>query len=320
VTTACIDIVIVNWNSRHLLAECIESIRQHHHGLVANVIVVDNGSTDGSHLIRLDFPPARIVEAGQNLGFARACNVGASGSQAEFLLFLNPDARLTEGCLPTVYDFMRSETSRNVGICGIKLVDDTGHVQKTTVRFPTAGDFVARALGLDLLLPRLFKPFFNTDFDHEQDRVVDQVIGAFYFVRGDLYSVLGGMDERFFVYFEDLDFAYRARRAGWVSYHLAGTHGFHEGGGTSNQVKAHRLFYSMRSRLLYAAKHFAGPQAALVAFATIGIEPLTRLLHQALQGSARGVRDTWCGYRMLWADLGAIARKVRDPETAADRG
>lgn len=119
-------------------------------------------------------------------------------------------------------------------------------------------------------------------------------------VRRTTFESLGGFDERFFVYFEEVDFSYRARQAGWRSVYLADVQAFHAGGGTSNQVKARRLFYSLRSRLLYAAKHFSTAGTALVFLATLLLEPLSRSALALARRSWPALRETWQGYAMLW--------------------
>jgi hypothetical protein len=138
------------------------------------------------------------------------------------------------------------------------------------------------------------------DWDHTHTRDVDHVIGAFSLVRRAVFDALEGFDERFFVYLEDLDFSRRARNAGWRTVYLADAQAFHAGGGTSRQIKARRLFYALRSRLLYAFKHFPRAGAISVMFATLMIEPLSRSLAALLRGSWSGLKETWSAYGMLW--------------------
>jgi len=138
------------------------------------------------------------------------------------------------------------------------------------------------------------------EWDHGQTRYVDHVIGAFYLVRRETFNALGGFDERFFVYLEDLDFSLRARQAGWFSVYLVDARAFHAGGGTSRQVKASRLFYSLRSRLLYAFKHFNALAATAVLIATLVMEPLSRSALALARRSRPALNETWAAYGMLW--------------------
>ena len=297
-----LSIVIVNWNAGSQLAEVVSSIEKYHHGLVSSVVIIDNASTDDSldhvEVIQdLPFKPL-IIRNSENLGFGKACNLGAQEAQGEYLLFLNPDAALYADTLPKALAFMRDPANSKVGICGVQLLDEAGRVSRSCARFPSAWGFAAHAIGLDRLYPAL--GHFMAEWDHKQTSQVDHVIGAFYLIRRDLFESLNGFDERFFVYLEDLDLSYRARQAGWLSVYLADAQAFHAGGGTSNQVKARRLFYSLRSRLLYAFKHFSWMGAFAVLLATLLVEPLSRSVLALLRRSYAGVKETWAAYGMLW--------------------
>lgn len=261
-------------------------------------IIVDNGSTDGSDASVEGLPGVTLIRAGANLGFGKACNLGARYATGDYLLFLNPDAALYVNSLPDALSFMQDPANARVGICGVQLVDESGGVSRSCARFPTAFNFVAAAVGLTQLFPRF--SHFMADWDHAQAREVDHVIGAFFLVRREVFETLGGFDERFFVYLEDLDFSYRAKAAGWKSFYLAGTQAFHAGGGTSNQIKARRLFYSLRSRSLYASKHFSWGGAMLVWVSTLLVEPFCRTGLALLNRSWSGFRETWAAYGMLW--------------------
>lgn len=304
-----IDIVIVNYNAGAMLEQCLASVWTHADGIVERAVVVDNGSTDGS----LDGPAVRaadVVRAGENLGFARACNLGAARGSAELVLFLNPDAELRADTLAKVVARMAMPDCAQVGIAGVQLVDAEGHVARHCARFPGWRTFLGASTGLGGKLPGL-PAHFMTDFDHLSTREVDEVIGAFFLVRRPVFEALGGFDERFFVYYEELDFALRAHRAGWRTLYLAEAQALHHGGGASDRVKAHRLFFLLRSRVLYAFKHFGAPAAWATTAAAVAAEPAARLVRAALRGSADEARDTIAGARMLWADLPRTLRAAR---------
>ena len=297
-----LSIIIVNWNSRSQLAEVVTSIGQHHHDLVSAVIIVDNASTDDS-LDRVEALTSlplnlRIIRSSKNLGFGCACNIGARKADSEYMLFLNPDAAVHADTLPKALAYMQDTANAKVGICGVQLLDEVSGVSRSCARFPSATGFAVHAVGLDRFLPRL--GHFMAEWDHSQTRVVDHVIGAFFLVRRSVFDSLQGFDERFFVYLEDLDFSYRARKAGWHSVYLANIQAFHAGGGTSNQVKARRLFYSLRSRLLYAFKHFSWMGAIGVLLATLLLEPVSRSALALFRRSWSGFKETWVAYGMLW--------------------
>ncbi len=296
-----IDVIIVNWNAGLQLHQCVASIIQHGGPQLGQIVVVDNGSIDGSETAIEGLPKVTLIRAGANLGFSKACNLGASHTSREFLLFLNPDTRLFPDSLTRALDFMQKPGNEKVGICGVQLIDEEGHVARSCARFPTASGFVAHAVGLD----RVFRSLghFMGDWDHADTRRVDQVIGAFFFVRRCVFEALQGFDEAFFVYFEDLDFSYRARQLGWFSVYLADARAFHAGGGTSRQVKAARLFYSLRSRILYAFKHFNASAATVVLLATLFIEPVSRSVLALGRRSWPSMKETWSAYGMLYCWL-----------------
>ena len=293
-----VSVVIVNWNAGRQLLECINSVNQYGTLLVSEIIVVDNSSTDGSELFVERLPNVKLLRAGENFGFGKACNLGAQHATSEYLLFLNPDAALYANTLSKVLAYMQDSANAKVGICGVQLLDEDGHISRSCARFPSPLGFVAHALGADRIFPRL--GHFMSEWDHKHTRQVDHVIGAFFLVRRELFNALVGFDERFFVYLEDLDFSCRAYQAGWHSVYLAGVRAFHAGGGTSNQVKARRLFYSLRSRLLYSFKHFSWIGAFGVLAATLFVEPLSRSALALLRRSWPSLKETWAAYGMLW--------------------
>ncbi len=293
-----VDIIIVNWNSGVQLNQCVDSIIDYGFPLVDRIIVVDNGSTDGSESAVEALQSVTLVRAGVNLGFGAACNLGATHANSEFLLFLNPDARLFFDTLAKALNFLHRPDNERVGICGVQLVDEEGCIARSCARFPTVSGLVARAIGFDHFIPKLGPTM--SEWNHRQTREVDQVIGAFFIVRANIFEMLCGFDERFFVYFEEVDFSRRAWEKGWSSAYLADAQAFHLGGGTSRQVKAKRLFYSLRSRVLYAFKHFSLVGAIVVLLTTLFIEPMSRLVQAVGRFSWVSLRETLSAYRMLF--------------------
>jgi GT2 family glycosyltransferase len=292
-----VDVVIVNWNAGSQLLECVDSVIQYGQPFIGRIIVVDNASTDGSERAIEGLPNVTLIRMSSNLGFGKACNLGAAQANADFLLFLNPDARLFADTLTGVSAFMLRPENAKVGICGVQLIDEQGHIARSCARFPSASGLVVHALGLDRIIPKW--GHFMSEWDHAKTRQVDHVIGAFFFLRRSVFDALHGFDEIFFVYLEDLDVSYRAKQLGWSSVYFAEVQAFHAGGGTSRQVKAKRLFYSLRSRILYAFKHFNLFAATAVLLATLFIEPLSRTALAIVRGSWTTLKETWTAYSML---------------------
>ncbi len=301
-----VSIIIVNWNAGRQLRECLDSIASSRRDgwRLEGVVVVDNASVDDSLAgIGETELPLRVLTNSTNRGFAAACNQGARQSASDYLLFLNPDCVVESDAIATVVAFMQREENPRVGVAGARLLDAGGRTWRCCSRHPRPSDFLKKASGLDVLFPRL-RTHLMREWDHEESRPVDHVMGSFYFVRRELFEQLGGFDERFFVYLEDLDFSVRTVHAGYSVYYLAEARVFHRGGGTSEQARAQRLFYSLRSRLLYAFKHFTRGGALAVAIATLMWEPLPRLARAALRGgNAAEMRETLQAYTRLWSWL-----------------
>jgi GT2 family glycosyltransferase len=159
---------------------------------------------------------------------------------------------------------------------------------------------VSKMLGIQGALPSRLGRQRMTDWDHRASRDVDQVIGAFFLVRRDLFDELRGFDERFFVYFEEVDFSYRAYQLGYRSHFLSTARALHRGGGCSNQVKSRRLAYSVISRIEYALKHFGWHSAAALVTATLCVEPVTRSAAALMRGAPSGFKETIAGFREVW--------------------
>jgi GT2 family glycosyltransferase len=310
-----LDIVIVNWNTGHQLQDGLQSIPPacpisvFH---LCHCVVVDNASTDDSVEGLEGLPlPLTMIRNHENKGFAYACNQGAELGAAEYLLFLNPDIKLFPDSLTKALLFLQKVQNRQVGILSIQLVDHNGIVQRNVARFPSPESLFDQMLGLDRLWPRRFPSHFVTDWDHQESREVDQVTGAFYLVRRKVFEELQGFDERFFMYFEDLDFAYRAKRAGWKSYYLSDAQALHYGGGASNQVKARRLSYVLKSRVLYVAKHFGVPAAWGILLTSLGIEFWTRLGWSLINLSGQNFIETLWAYGMFVRTLPRLLGELR---------
>lgn len=305
------DIVIVNWNSGPQLAACLRSIATHGQGLVANVVVVDNGSQDGSDQVQPEGLPLQVMRTGENLGFGRACNLGAKQGRAPFILFLNPDAELRAGGLAASLTWLGDPAHARTGAVGVRLVDSDGHVHRHCARFPDWRSFVGQSLGLTTILRRWFPPIPMLGFDHATSARVDHVMGAFYLIRRELFEAIGGFDEDYFVYLEDLDLSRRVYQAGYNIHYVAEAEAYHKGGGTSDQVKAHRLRYALNANMIYAAKHLSRPAAWLVAIVTLAVEPLARSIRALARRSLEELRFTWQGFGMIYGDLPRTLRLLR---------
>ena len=299
-----LDIIIVNWNSGNYLHQCIDSIlHSDDTALSINIIIIDNASIDNSLELIPQNSKIKIIKNSRNLGFAKACNQAGKLSNADYLLFLNPDTIMESNTLNRVISFLEQNENKNIGICGVQIRDTDNSTIPTCRSFPKLIHFINKSTGLSNIFPKLFKTNILLDWDHQGNRVVDQVIGAFFLMKQKLFSDLNGFDERFFLYFEEVDFSLRAKLYGWDSYFFSEAYIYHPGGGTTNRIKDKRLFYSQKSRILYAAKHYSKLSLIILIFFTIIIEPASRLLFALIKLSGVEIINGLNGWLMLIKDM-----------------
>jgi GT2 family glycosyltransferase len=308
-----IHVIIVNWNAGIHIVECLNSFAAAADDAVSvtRVTLVDNASTDGSveAVAKTQWSiPLEIIRNKENRGFAAACNQGAAGSTADYLLFLNPDTMLRRYCLEVPAQFLADPANKTVGIVGIQLVDLEGNVTRNCARRPTLKSILGHSLGLHRLVPSLFPPHFLEEWAHDETRMVDQVMGAYYFVRRSLFATIGGFDERYFVYFEDLDFALQAAELGWSTVYLANARACHHGHGTTRAVRDRSLFYFWRSRILFCRKHFGIRGAFMVTASTLLLEPVSRIFGALFFRRPAEIRDIASGFVMLCSNLPNLMR------------
>lgn len=301
-----LDIVIVNWNAGDYLRECIQSMKNAITSSfeLKNIVIVDNASSDNSladvNVIDL---PVKIIRNDSNVGFGKACNTGVWSCNSEYLLILNPDTRLFSNSIDPVIQFMQKEENKEIGMVGVQIIGEDGNISRNCARFPTPIGSIYRSIGMDRLLPKIFKTHFMVEWDHKDSRVVDQIMGSFIILRRDLYEKLKGYDDDFFVYYEDLDLAYRGFKLGYKNYYLAEAQVYHKGGGTSDKIKATRLAYILHSKLIYSKKHFGRAWYYLVLIATLIFEPIVRVLNSLFRGSLEQAKEIILAYKQLYSKL-----------------
>jgi GT2 family glycosyltransferase len=271
--------------------------------VLERVVVVDNASSDGSVEDWTIFFSAR---SGPQRGQPRlrgGLQPGSARQQRGFLLFLNPDTVCFRARWPRRSLFWRSP---NTGTRARRhsARGRAGACPSVLHLVPDAQDVFLTDARLNHLLPRRFPGHFMDDWDHGTTRRVDHVMGAFYLIRRSVFQEVNGFDERFFVYLEDLDLSLRTRRAGWEIVFLASARVYHRSGGTSEQVKAMRLFYALHSRIRYGYKHFAWWTATSLALGTLFLEPAARVARAIALRSPCQIGETLRGYGLLLRALG----------------
>jgi N-acetylglucosaminyl-diphospho-decaprenol L-rhamnosyltransferase len=294
-----VDIVYVNWNSGHDLFNSCVSVINLQSRFIGNIIVVDNNSSDQSFELVKDLEGIVLVESNENLGFARGCNLGANYTKSEYILFLNPDTVVPKDIFEDCVNVFLND--KVVGILGVKILDNFGYISRSCSRFPKLYQFISQIFAIDKTFPSTGSRM--AEWSHDNNQYVDQVIGAFFLMPRKLFIELNGFDERFFMYYEEVDLAFRSSLLGFKSYYLSTVFIVHEGGGASKKVKSKRLFYSMRSRLQYAKKHFNYFEYSVLIFFTLFIEPFSRIFFNLLKFRTNDASETVIGFYKLYMYL-----------------
>lgn len=283
-----VSIIIVNWNAGDLLRECIDSIFKFGEEYVKEIIVVDNCSSDGSVAGIETEAKIKLIVNSKNLGFAKACNIGFRKATGEYVLLLNPDTRIKEGTLIDCINFISANTK--VDILGCRHVDEIGRTKISCARFPTSKTFLNDIVGLSKISPKYFpSATLMTDWDHESSREVDQVMGAFMFMRTKIFEKHGYFDERFFVFFEELDFCLRVKQSGGRVFYNAEISIYHKGRGTTGKDNFNTLSLSVESRLKFIKKHLPFPSYLILSVSTFTIEPVSRIIQSILRGNITAI-------------------------------
>lgn len=254
-----ISIIIINWNTRDLLAACLRSIYQTARNLDLEIIVVDNGSKDDScEMLRREFPWVRLIENGENVGFARANNQAARMAQGQYIFLLNSDAELQTDSLQLILALAKNEPK--AGIVGAHLLNPDGSFQASHTPFPTLWREFLILTGLGRAFSGRWFPSRGPELD-KGPQPVDYVEGAALLIRRDIYLQLNGFDEGFFMYAEEVDLCYRLRKAGWQVWYHPQARILHHGGGSSLNRRTQREGDLYRSRVRFFRKHY-GNRAA----------------------------------------------------------
>ncbi len=252
-----LSIVIVNYNVKDLLKRCLESIFQYEKDVEFEVIVVDNDSKDHSQkMLKSDFPQVKVMQNKRNLGFSAGCNQGIRESRGRYLLLLNPDTELTPGGLKNMIDFMDSRPK--AGICGPKMTDQEGNLQFSCRSFPS---YLTAISSSQSVMHRIFpgnflsQKYLLKEKDHSQTGEVDWVSGSCLLAKRGMLEKVGLLDERFYMYVEDVDLCYRAKTAGFSVYYFPSVVVIHHVGKSTQKRKIDMLVEHHKSMYHFYNKH-----------------------------------------------------------------
>lgn len=251
-----VSIVIVSWNTCDILGDCLQSIYANTRDVEFEVIVIDNASSDSSvDMVKSEFPQVILLENRENRGFAAANNQGIAVTEGRYVLLLNSDTVVLDGAIDKVVAF--ADTYPKAGITGCRVLNEDKTLQLSCFMFPSVLNMALWVSYLFKVFPR--SRFFGRDrmtwWDGDDVREVDVLTGCFMLVRREAMEQVGPMDEQFFMYFEETDWCYRFKQAGWKVMFTPNAEIVHLGGASSKKVRTGMVNQWRRSMLLYYKKH-----------------------------------------------------------------
>lgn len=284
-----ISAVIVSYNSAGDLRGCLASLCQHLKPRPSEILLVDNASVDGSAAVAEEFRPTcaaagidlRIRRNPLNVGFTRAVNQGVAMSSGKFILLLNPDTRIRAGALSAMAQFLGNHP--DAGAVAPQLLFPDGRIQPSCRRFPRYRYLLSEVLGLNRLFPRsrVFNAWKMGDFDHRSLREVDQPQGACLMLPRHVLNQIGPLDERFFLFFSDVDLCQRVWQAGWKIYFFPSAQIVHRKGSTVYRDRPRLIWQSHRDFIRYFWKWYRSPLQRAINLVGIPLLALLGLLRSA---------------------------------------
>jgi len=258
-----VSVIIVSWNAREYLRQCLASLSSEACRHPMEIIVVDNASSDGSvECVKKQYPHVRLIQNMANLGFARANNLGISASTGRYLCFVNSDVKVLKDCISRLVDYCEGHSE--VGMAGPRVIGGDGKLQRSCRGFPSLWNMFCRALALDTFFPksRMFTGYSLSHWPHDALRPVDVLSGCFWFVRREALARVGLLDESFFMYGEDLDWCKRFWSNGWKVMYVPSAEAIHYGGASSSNAPLRFFIERQRADLQYWRKHHSRPAVA----------------------------------------------------------
>ncbi|MEW6606573.1 MAG: glycosyltransferase family 2 protein [bacterium] len=268
-STCNISVIIVNWNTYELLEKCLESIYNQTINVTYEVIVVDNGSTDGScEMVQVKFPQTILIRNEKNEGFAFACNKGMRQANGHYFLLLNSDTIIVNDAISQIVQYMDENQRAGAGGCG--LLNPDGSLQPACGWFPTLYSILANfnPIGkLSNLIQKEYKYFpppFLSYQEHLQEQDVDWIVGACIIVRREAVEQAGLMDETMFFYAEEWDWCYRIKKNGWHIIYTPNPKIIHIGGGSTVVSLANRVSAILNGQQYFYQKHLGFIKASII--------------------------------------------------------
>jgi GT2 family glycosyltransferase len=252
-----LSVIILNYNVRYFLEQCVLSVQEAISSLDAEIIVIDNNSTDDSCLMMQErFPAVKLIQNKENFGFPKGNNIGVSEAKGKYICILNPDTVVAEDTFTKILAF--AEEQENLGIVGCKLIDGTGNFLPESKRgIPTPWVAFTKVFGLYKVFPKwkLFNQYYAQYINENETGKVEILVGAFMFMKRDLFLELGGFDENCFMYADDIDLSYRALQKQKSNYYFHETTVIHYKGESTIKDEKYMNRFQEAMNFFYR-KHF----------------------------------------------------------------
>ncbi len=263
-----LSVIIVNYNVKYFLEQCLHSVRKASAGVSCEVFVVDNNSVDGSvQMVREKFPEVHLIANHDNVGFSKANNQAIRKSSGEYVLLLNPDTVVEDDTFTKVVAFM--DAHPDAGGLGVKMVDGKGNFLPESKRgLPTPAVAFYKIFGLSRLFPKskTFGKYHLSYLDKDQTHEVDILSGAFMLMRRSVLDITGLLDESYFMYGEDIDLSYRIIKAGYKNYYFPETRIIHYKGESTKKSSVNYVIVFYKAMVIFARTHFSQKNARLFSF------------------------------------------------------
>lgn len=263
-----VSIIILNWNTKLLLKNCLTSIHKYINTSNYEIIIVDNNSSDGSaEMVGKNFPDVLLIRNEDNLGFSKGNNIGAKQATKKNLLFLNSDTLFTPQT-DIKYLLFIMESRHDIGLTSCQLLNNDGSVQKSVRNFPYPAGVFFQYIGLSKMLKNnaFFNKYLMLNWEHNRESFISQPSGAFLLISEELFLEIGGFEEKFFMYFDDVDLCKKVTLEGKKIFFTPKCKIIHFGGKSAEQIEGTNFFERNKNLILYYKKYHSSIKVIIMKF------------------------------------------------------
>jgi len=272
-----VSVIIVSWNAKKHLIDCLNSLAENQDGYPQEIIVVDNASSDGSpEIVKKEYPHVKLIRNEENLGFAKANNIGIEAGSGKYVALVNSDIVVLRDCIKKMIEFM--DRNPSVGMAGPRILNPDRTLQVSCRHFPSVWNNLCQVLGLNKVFPKavFFSEPLMKYWALDVERKVDVLSGCFWMLRRAALDEVGLLDEDFFIYGEDIDWCKRFHQAGWDVMFYPGAEAIHFGWASSNNAPIRFYIEMQKADLQYWEKHHS-KAAQMIYWMIILLRQLVRI-------------------------------------------